>query len=89
MGLMVKRGESFIENLFHYYQDLVCTWDVKEYLKEKKPEPSVKRLIIKHLVKTVREMHACGVNYRDCYPVHFLIQMPFDSKKGTEGIRRF
>lgn len=41
----------------------------------------VKRLaIIERLAIMVREMHASGLNHRDCYLCHFLLQMPFDNK---------
>ncbi len=65
-------------------KDLGSTWDVRSYLRSKKPIPSIKRLIIRRLAEMIRKMHACGVNHRDCYLVHFLIHMPFDPKKGVE-----
>lgn len=77
-------GNPLSKTSFIITKDLGYTWDVRGYLREKKPEPSVKRLIIKRLAKMVREMHACGVNHRDCYLVHFLIRLPFDPKKGTD-----
>jgi heptose I phosphotransferase len=77
-------GNPLSKISFIITKDLGSTWDVRGYLRERKPVPSVKRLIIQRLAKMVRGMHDCGINHRDCYLVHFLIHMPFNPIKGTE-----
>jgi heptose I phosphotransferase len=45
------------------------------------PSPVSKRILIKRLAKIARTMHENGVNHRDFYLCHFLLQQPWD---GTE-----
>jgi heptose I phosphotransferase len=45
------------------------------------PTPASKRALIKRLAQIARAMHTNGVNHRDFYLCHFLMQLPWD---GTE-----
>ena len=65
-------------------KDLGYTRDVRQFLRDYHPVPAVKRLVIRRLARMVREMHACGINHRDCYLVHFLVRMPFNPKTGQD-----
>ncbi len=46
------------------------------------PSPTSKRVIIKRLAQIARAMHENGVNHRDFYLCHFMLQRPWD---GTEA----
>jgi heptose I phosphotransferase len=46
------------------------------------PSPASKRALIKRLAQIARTMHTNGVNHRDFYLCHFLLQQPWD---GTEA----
>ena len=46
------------------------------------PDPVAKRILIKRLAQIARAMHINGVNHRDFYLCHFLLQQPWD---GTEA----
>ncbi|MDF7666911.1 lipopolysaccharide core heptose(I) kinase RfaP [Orbaceae bacterium ESL0727] len=41
------------------------------------PNPVFKRALITYLAKMVAKMHAAGVNHRDCYLCHFLLDEQF------------
>ncbi|MBL3467873.1 lipopolysaccharide core heptose(I) kinase RfaP, partial [Klebsiella pneumoniae] len=41
----------------------------------------VKRMLIKRVATMVRDMHAAGINHRDCYICHFLLHLPFSGKE--------
>ena len=45
------------------------------------PDFDVKQRILRRVASMVREMHACGINHRDCYLVHFLMNLPFDGSE--------
>jgi heptose I phosphotransferase len=45
------------------------------------PSPTVKWMLIKRLARIAHTMHEGGVNHRDFYICHFLLQQPWD---GTE-----
>ncbi|XNM48017.1 lipopolysaccharide core heptose(I) kinase RfaP [Escherichia coli] len=45
------------------------------------PDVRVKRMLIKRVATMVRDMHAAGINHRDCYICHFLLHLPFSGKE--------
>ena len=65
-------------------KDLGRTWSTRQFFLEAKPSFSVKCLVIRRIARMVRQMHACGINHRDCYLVHFLIHRPFNTQHGQE-----
>ncbi len=42
------------------------------------PSPIVKRVLIERLARIARTMHENGVNHRDFYICHFMLQLPWD-----------
>ncbi|CSG17048.1 LPS biosynthesis enzyme [Shigella sonnei] len=38
-------------------------------------------MLIKRVATMVRDMHAVGINHRDCYICHFLLHLPFSGKE--------
>ena len=38
-------------------------------------------MLIKRVATMVRDMHAAGINHRDCYICHFLLHLPFSGKE--------
>ena len=79
-----ENGNPFSKTSFIITKDLSPTCNVRNFILSYHPSPTVKRLIIRRVAKMVRGMHDCGINHRDCYLVHYLIQMPFDPQKGQE-----
>lgn len=51
-------------------EDFCARWRVE------RPAFTVKRTIITRVAEMVRSMHRGGVNHRDCYICHFLLQLP-------------
>ncbi|MGL4860350.1 MAG: lipopolysaccharide core heptose(I) kinase RfaP [Enterobacteriaceae bacterium] len=41
---------------------------------QQRPDRALKLKLINTLATTVRKMHQCGVNHRDCYLCHFLVK---------------
>lgn len=52
-------------------EDYCADWAIQP------PPYGLKRHLIKQLAKIVSEMHRSGLNHRDCYICHFLLQLPF------------
>nr|WP_154325503.1 lipopolysaccharide core heptose(I) kinase RfaP [Pantoea sp. 201603H] len=75
-GLNPVRRISFIIT-----EDLSPTISLEDYCADWKvssPPPAIKRMIIERVAMMVRNMHAVGVNHRDCYICHFLLHLPFN-----------
>lgn len=51
-------------------EDLTQNWQISP------PHYAFKRSLIIYLAKMVAKMHAAGVNHRDCYLCHFLLDVP-------------
>ncbi|RLM18662.1 lipopolysaccharide core heptose(I) kinase RfaP [Brenneria alni] len=74
-GLNPLRRHSFIIT-----EDLNPAISLEDYCArwpENKPLQQEKRRIIRRVAEMVRNMHAAGVNHRDCYICHFLLHLPF------------
>jgi len=48
---------------------------------ENPPDPRLKRVLIRRLAQIARTLHEHGVNHRDFYICHFLIQQPWDGSE--------
>lgn len=78
-GINPVRRTSFIIT-----EDLSPTISLEDYCADwaKNPPPySVKKALISRVAYMVREMHRLGINHRDCYICHFLLQLPFTDTK--------
>ena len=65
-------------------EDLTPTISLEDYCADWATNPSdvrVKRMLIKRVATMVRNMHAVGINHRDCYICHFLLHLPFSGKE--------
>jgi len=62
-------------------QDCVSLESYTEGWLDNPPSPVSKRVLIKRLAQIARTMHENGVNHRDFYLCHFMLQLPWD---GTE-----
>lgn len=80
----MKGGNPLARTSFIITKDLAPVTHLTGYFWNERPSCRVKRLIVKRVAQMVRDMHGCGVNHRDCYLVHFLIHLPFDSLAGKE-----
>lgn len=75
-GLNPLTRESFIIT-----KDLNPTISLEDYCKDWKSNPpphAVKKALIEKVSEMVRNMHEGGVNHRDCYICHFLLQQPWN-----------
>lgn len=82
----VAYGEKGINPIkrtsFIITQDLSPTISLEDYCKNWKQNPprySEKKALITRVATMVRKMHNCGINHRDCYICHFLLQLPFNN----------
>ena len=76
-GLNPVRQTSFIIT-----EDLSPTISLEDFCanwKNSPPPYSVKKALISRVAYMVREMHRLGINHRDCYICHFLLQLPFEN----------
>ncbi len=67
-------------------EELTNTISLEDYCAEWKSQPpgfKPKRKLIAHLATMVKNMHAAGVNHRDCYLCHFLLHLPYDPNQDT------
>lgn len=78
-GSLLKRT-SFI--ITKDLGDIINIHDV--LCQKKKPSAKVKHLITLRMAQMVQKMHACGINHRDCYLVHFMLHRPFDVLNGKD-----
>ncbi|OCG15690.1 lipopolysaccharide core heptose(I) kinase RfaP [Gilliamella sp. WF3-4] len=66
-------------------KDLNPTISLEDFTKPwltQPPSYHLKRSLIIYLAKMVAKMHASGVNHRDCYLCHFLLDLPlFENKQ--------
>ena len=63
-------------------EDLSPAISLEEYCRDWKqirPSFEIKAMLIERVATMVRQMHECGINHRDCYICHFLLQLPFDN----------
>ena len=84
----VAYGETGINPIkktsFIITEDLSPSISLEDYCRDWSVNPpaySVKKCLIEKLAWTVRTMHEGGVNHRDCYICHFLLQLPFNPSK--------
>lgn len=74
-GINPLRRHSFIIT-----EDLNPTVSLEDYCanwRDNPPSVQEKRRLIHRIAAMVRDMHACGVNHRDCYICHFLLHFPY------------
>ncbi|MEC5320927.1 lipopolysaccharide core heptose(I) kinase RfaP [Brenneria populi subsp. brevivirga] len=74
-GLNPLRRHSFIIT-----EDLNPAISLEDYCAawpQNRPARREKRQIIRRVAEMVRNMHAGGVNHRDCYLCHFLLHLPY------------
>ncbi|MTH45534.1 lipopolysaccharide core heptose(I) kinase RfaP [Intestinirhabdus alba] len=92
LGVDTMRGVGFGEKglnpltrtSFIITEDLTPTVSLEEYCADwasRPPEVKAKRAIVKRVATMVRNMHAGGVNHRDCYICHFLLHLPFSGRE--------
>lgn len=65
-------------------EDLSPTISLEDYCEDwpnNPPSYSVKKALVTRVAYMVREMHRLGINHRDCYICHFLLQLPFNDTK--------
>lgn len=76
-----ERGFNPIKQTsFIVTEDLSPTISLEDYCKNwaNNPPPyTVKKALITRVAEMVRKMHEAGINHRDCYICHFLLQLPF------------
>ncbi|MEH2922762.1 lipopolysaccharide core heptose(I) kinase RfaP [Samsonia erythrinae] len=74
-GINPLRRHSFIIT-----EDLNPTISLEDYCAawlDNPPTIKEKRRLIRRVAEMVRDMHAGGVNHRDCYICHFLLHLPY------------
>lgn len=65
-------------------EDLAPVMGLDQYCKNWSKEPpsfEVKEMLIRRVAMMTRKMHQGGINHRDCYLCHFLMNLPFDGKE--------
>ena len=76
-----ERGFNPIKQTsFIVTEDLSPTISLEDYCENwaNNPPPYVvKKALITRVAEMVRKMHESGINHRDCYICHFLLQLPF------------
>lgn len=88
-GIDTMRGVAYGETGFNpikrtsfiVTEDLSPTISLEDYCENwaNNPPPyAVKKALISRVAYMVREMHRLGINHRDCYICHFLLQLPFN-----------
>lgn len=81
---LAKRHESADQNFIYYYRRSDTNHKSEDYCADwatNPPDVRVKRMLIKRVATMVRDMHAAGINHRDCYICHFLLHLPFSGKE--------
>lgn len=80
-----ERGFNPIKQTsFIVTEDLSPTISLEDYCENwaNNPPPyTVKKALITRVAEMVRKMHEAGINHRDCYICHFLLQLPFSDPK--------
>jgi heptose I phosphotransferase len=69
------KRESFI--ITHDLNPAISLEDYCADWRTHRPSPRIKYMLIRKLAATVKGMHDAGINHRDCYLCHFLLQLPF------------
>ena len=67
-------------------RELANTVSLEDYCadwKEHPPTPAVRHQLIRRVAEVARELHGRGVNHRDLYICHFLLQQPWDGDART------
>lgn len=80
-----KGNNPLKKTSFIITEELAPTISLWGYFNRYIPSFPVKKILIQRVAEMVRGMHGCGINHRDCYIMHFLIRMPFDSQEGKNG----
>ena len=71
-------------------QELVNTVSLEDYCAdwlEHPPPFAVRQKLIRRVAEMTRKLHQCGVNHRDLYICHFLLQQPWDG--ADEGLHLY
>lgn len=78
-----RKTGSVREKSFLITQELVCVTSLEDFClaRGKNLELPLRRNLIRSLAESAGKMHRAGVNHRDCYICHFLL----DRKKLEEG----
>jgi heptose I phosphotransferase len=83
-GINPATRESFLITA-----ELVNTISLEDYClgwKQKLPVPKIKRVLLRRVAETTKRMHENGINHRDYYLCHFLLEQNADEKirKGND-----
>lgn len=76
-GINPLNKESFIIT-----KDINPSISLEDYCQNWKNSPPLyteKKALIEEVAKMVRTMHKGGINHRDCYICHFLLQLPYSN----------
>ena len=78
-GWNPARQKSFVVT-----RELENTISLEDYCaswKHSSPDPRRKRLLLERVARMTRQMHEHGLNHRDLYICHFLLQQPWDGRE--------
>ena len=89
LGVDTMKGVAYGERGFNpikqtsfiVTEDLAPCISLEDFCENWATEPpaySVKKALVTRVAEMVRTMHEAGINHRDCYICHFLLQLPFD-----------
>ena len=84
VGFGEKGLNPLTRTSFIITEDLTPTISLEDYCADwatTPPDARVKRMIIHRVATMVRDMHAGGINHRDCYICHFLLHLPFSGRE--------
>ena len=84
VGFGEKGLNPLTRTSFIITEDLTPTVSLEDYCADwatNPPDVRVKRMIIHRVATMVRDMHAGGINHRDCYICHFLLHLPFSGRE--------
>ncbi|WP_336220094.1 lipopolysaccharide core heptose(I) kinase RfaP [Citrobacter amalonaticus] len=84
VGFGEKGLNPLTKTSFIITEDLTPTISLEDYCADwatNPPDIKVKRMLIERVATMVRNMHAGGINHRDCYICHFLLHLPFNGRK--------
>lgn len=84
VGFGEKGLNPLTKTSFIITEDLTPTISLEDYCADwstNPPDVKVKRMLINRVATMVRNMHAGGINHRDCYICHFLLHLPFSGNE--------
>lgn len=84
VGFGERGANPLTRTSFIITEDLTPTVSLEDYCADwetNPPDIKVKRMLITRVATMVRNMHAAGINHRDCYICHFLLHLPFTGRQ--------